>query len=165
MKLKVFWFLLFITFIAGIYMVVLGFDLKHEKNEQNGVRNAKRNIEKWAKEIGVYRATIKSQRKFGNSKIDITQANVAKICSDNSVQMKFFDAIKPIDRGEYLEAGYRVQVSGVSKKNLAVIFWDIENKILGSKIKSVSMSRSKKVKQYWNVTFIIIKSVPKFNPE
>ncbi|PCJ59754.1 MAG: hypothetical protein COA79_10135 [Planctomycetota bacterium] len=165
MKLKFFWLLLFLTFGAGIYMVVLGFDLKKEKHKLNGAKTAKRNIEKWSKEISRNRAKINSQRKLGNRKIDINQGNIANICSKNGAQMQSFNAIPPIDRDEYLEAGYTIKIKSVSKKNLAVIFWDIENKILGSKIKSVRMSRSAKIKKFWNVSFIVIKSIPKFDQE
>lgn len=165
MKLKIFWLLLLLTFGLGVYMVVLSFDLKKEERRQNKVEFAKESIEKWSNDIGVLRAKEKSQKDIGNVSMEITEANISMICSRNKVQMERFNEIKPIDRNEYLEAGYNIKIKGVSKKNLAVIFWEIEDKIRGSKIKSVRMNRSTKIKKYWNVTFIIIKSIQKPSEE
>lgn len=162
LRVKVFIFLTLLTAVSSIAMIFSGLELSNSKKELSKNINSNKNIAKYSKEIGEFRAKIAAQRKaIGGSNIEFSLTEISKACIRNNAILDKTTPITDIDRDDYLERGYRVSLNSIQKIDLGRLYADLESNIPGCRIKAHNMSALKTGINLWAVSFIIVKSVPK----
>ena len=161
-RVKFFMILTLLTATSSVAMIYSGMQLSKSKKDLSRTIAADKNIEKFSKEIGGFRSKITAQKKaIGGSSVEFSPTEIAKACARNNAVLDKTTPLPDIDREDYLERAYRVNLNSILKIDLAKLYADLEMNIPGCKIKSHNMSASKTGVDYWSVAFVIVKSVPK----
>ncbi len=161
-RVKVFIFLTVLTAASSVAMIYSGLELSKSKKELSATINANKKIAKYSKEIGEFRAKIAAQKKaIGGSAVEFSPTEIARACSRNNAILDKTTPVPDIDRDDYLERGYRVNLNSIQKIDLGRLYADLEMNIPGCKIKAHNMSALKTGVNLWAVSFVIVKSFPK----
>jgi hypothetical protein len=166
LRVKLFIFLTLLTAVSSVAMIFSGLELSNSKKELSKTINSNKNITKYSREIGEFRAKIAAQKKaIGGSNVEFSPKEIDSACKRNNAILDKTAPLPDIDRDDYLERGYRVNLNSIQKIDLGRLYADLETNIPGCKIKAHNMSALKTGINLWSVSFIIVKSVPKTRDE
>ena len=162
LRVKIFVALTLITAISSSAMIFFGMKISASNKELQITKAYEKKIEVYAKEIGEFRSKINSQKKaIGGSNVDLNPTELSNACGRNNAILDKTTPMPNVDREDYLEVGYRVNLNSISRIDLSRLYADLELNIPGCKIKTHSMSVLKNGTEQWSVSFVIVKSVPK----
>lgn len=166
LRVKLFIFLTLLTAVSSVAMIFNGLELNASKSKLSKTISANKRIAKYSTEIGEFRAKIAAQKKaIGGSNVEFSPTEIARACGRNNAILDKTTPIADIDRDDYLERGYRVNLNSIQKIDLGRLYADLESNIPGCKIKAHNVSALKTGVNLWAVSFVIVKSVPKTQDE